>query len=103
MGVFRESFGEKRPRDIGSALYWDGINSRVPAVRYWLRAPVHSTEKTGTFSDDNHHNQQRHSNLCLLLTYRQTSNISRTESQNLIVSRLVLKLRLRNLLKSGAE
>ena len=34
-------------------------------------------------------------------TYRQTSNISRSKSQNVYVSRIVLKFSLHNLLKPG--
>ena len=37
------------------------------------------------------------------LNYRQISNISRTKSQNLNVSRHVLQLSLRNLLKPGVK
>ena len=36
-------------------------------------------------------------------TYRQVSNIRRTESQNLNVSRLGLQLSLRNILKPGVK
>ena len=42
-------------------------------------------------------------NKYMTIGYRQTSNTSRTKSQNVNVSRLVLQLSLRNLLKPGVE
>ena len=86
IGVFRELFEEKWPRDIGSALYSKSACS-LCFVAPWVGGVLAAGQPYIQ------HNEN----------YRKIFNITRTKSPNLNVSRLVLQLSLPNPMKPDVK